>query len=217
MSLIASDLIKTYRTSRGEVRAVDGMSLQVDSGELVVVHGPSGCGKSTLLMLAGALLEPDSGVVKVGDTNPFALSAGRRAAFRAQNIGFVFQEFHLIPYLSVLENVLAPTLACEIPDAGDKARELLDRLGLAARSAHVPAELSTGEKQRVALARALLPCPKLLLADEPTGNLDSENAGIVLGHLKHCATTGCAVLVVTHNREVFAYANRSIPMGRREA
>jgi ABC-type lipoprotein export system ATPase subunit len=164
-------------------------------------------------MMAGALLEPDSGTVEVNDTNPFELSQEKRASFRAQNIGFVFQEFHLIPYLSVLENVLAPTLACKVADARKKAKELLDRLGLAARSAHVPAELSTGEKQRVALARALLPSPKLLLADEPTGNLDSENAGIVLGYLKDCAARGCAVLVVTHNREVVSCADHSIPMG----
>jgi len=212
MSLSVSDLCKTYRTSKGEVRAVDGVSLEVQPGEFVAVHGPSGCGKSTLLMMAGALLVPDSGTVEIGGTNPYKLSPDRRARFRSQNIGFVFQEFHLIPYLNVLDNVLAPILSGPVANAGRRAVELLERLGLRERETHVPEELSTGEKQRVALARALLPSPKLLLADEPTGNLDAENGNVVMGYLAEFASEGGAVLVVTHDPGLLTHAHRSIPL-----
>lgn len=212
MSLSVSDLSKAYHTSKGEVRAVDGVSLDVEAGEFVAVHGPSGCGKSTLLMMAGALLVPDSGTVKIGETDPYKLSPDRRARFRSRNIGFVFQEFHLIPYLNVLDNVLAPILSGPITDAGRKALELIDRLGLQERETHVPEELSTGEKQRVALARALLPSPKLLLADEPTGNLDAENASIVMGYFAEFASEGGAVLVVTHDQGLLTHADRSVPL-----
>ena len=196
---------KSYSTPRGVLRAVDGVSLSVDAGEFAALQGPSGCGKTTLLLMAGGLLQPDGGDVTVDGQSPYALSPDRRAAFRAETIGFVFQQFHLVPYLSVLDNVLAASMAGRRNGARDRARELLSRFGLEGRSHHVPAKLSTGERQRAALARALLNEPKLLLADEPTGNLDRENAELVLQHLAEFARTG-AVLLVTHDEHALQYA-----------
>ena len=186
---------------------MDDVSLRVEQGQFVAVQGPSGCGKSTLLLIAGGLLSPNSGRVKIDGCDPYELSANERAQFRATKIGFVFQQFHLVPYLSVLDNVLAASIATQRPDARSRARELLKHFGLEHRSDHVPAELSTGERQRTALARALLNRPKLLLADEPTGNLDRENAEIVFSHLVEFARDG-AVLLVTHDTKALEYAQR---------
>jgi len=207
MLLQLQNVSKTYRTGTNEVRAVDDVSLNVNAGEFVAVQGPSGCGKTTLLLMAGGLLAPDSGTVTVGGENPYALPADRRARFRAANIGFVFQQFHLVPYLSVLENVLSASLVTKSANARQRADELLDRFGLQHRSHHVPGELSTGERQRTALARALMNRPQLILADEPTGNLDSEHAEIVLKHLAEVAQNA-AVLLVTHDMRALKYAGR---------
>ncbi len=202
------------RTWRGpqDVRALAGVSLHVRPGEFTAVHGPSGCGKTTLLLVAGGLLAPDSGRVEVGGEDLYALSPGRRARVRAAKIGFVFQQFHLLPYLSVLENVLAPTLALRTGGAEGRARELLERLGLGPRARHKPNELSAGEQQRTALARALLNKPGLLLADEPTGNLDEAAAEEVLKGLEEFARSGGAVLLVTHNPKAVARAGRALRM-----
>jgi ABC-type lipoprotein export system ATPase subunit len=189
---------------------VDGISLTVAPGEFVAVQGPSGCGKTTLLLAAGGLLQPSSGLVLVNGQDPYALSPEDRARFRAAHLGFVFQQFHLIPYLSVLDNVLAPCIALPPAGAGDRACELIAHFGLEDRALHVPAELSTGERQRVALARALLNRPKLLLADEPTGNLDRDNARIVLGYLAEFAKSGGAVLLVTHDAAAAEFAQRTL-------
>ena len=210
MALSVKNLSKRYRGPESVVQALEGVSLSVETGELVVVEGPSGCGKSTLLLAAGGLLAPDEGQVVVDGQNLYELSPDERARFRAENIGFVFQQFHLIPYLSVSDNVLAPCLALPQPDAADRAEELIARFGLMDRRYHVPAELSTGERQRTALARALLNRPKLLLADEPTGNLDPENAEVVLGYLAEFARSGGAVLLVTHDAQAVPYAQRVI-------
>jgi ABC-type lipoprotein export system ATPase subunit len=148
----------------------------------------------------------------VDGTDPYSLSPGGRNAFRAGNIGFVFQEFHLIPYLTVLENILAASLASPRPDAGERARELVARFNLQKRMGHTPSQLSTGECQRSAMARALLNEPKLLLADEPTGNLDSDNAETVLKGLREFAEEGGGVLLVTHDREAAAHADRVLHM-----
>jgi ABC-type lipoprotein export system ATPase subunit len=202
------------RTWRGpqDVRALSGVSIEVRPGEFVAVHGPSGCGKTTLLLVAGGLLQPDSGRVTVGGEDLYALPPDRRARARAARIGFVFQQFHLLPYLDVLGNVLAPTLALRTDGAEARARELLDRLGLAPRMRHKPNELSAGEQQRTALARALLNKPGLLLADEPTGNLDEAAAEGVLGGLEEFARGGGAVLLVTHNPKAVARAGRAVRM-----
>ena len=207
-----TDVAKRYRGPAGPVPALTGASLQVAAGEFVAIQGPSGCGKSTLLLAAGGLLRPDAGRVRVAGQDPYALSPEKRATFRAAHIGFVFQQFYLVPYLSVLDNILAPTLALARPDARTRAADLIARFGLAARQHHVPEQLSVGERQRTALARALLNQPQLLLADEPTGNLDGDNAGVVLDALAGFAREGGAVLLVTHDRNAAGRAGRTVRM-----
>ncbi len=204
------ELSKAYRGPKGTVQAVAGVSLVVEAGGFVAVQGPSGCGKTTLLLAAGGLLQPSGGSVRVNGEDPYTLSPERRARFRAASIGFVFQQFHLVPYLSVWDNVLTPALALPAPGAGERARDLIARFGLQDRARHVPAELSTGERQRTALARALLNKPKLLLADEPTGNLDPENGKVVLECLLEFANMGGGVLLVTHDSTLAQHAGRTL-------
>jgi putative ABC transport system ATP-binding protein len=204
---------KVYRTRNGEVRALDDVSLTVEPGHFVTVRGPSGCGKSTVLMTVAGMARPTSGRVVLDGEDLYRLPPRRRAAIRADRIGFVFQMFHLVPYLNAWENVLVPTLAGAAP-AGDAARQIVERLGLTDRLAHRPAELSTGERQRVALARALLTRPKLILADEPTGNLDPENAGEVMGYLAEFHREGGTVLLVTHSDLADQYAQQTFRLER---
>jgi ABC-type lipoprotein export system ATPase subunit len=208
------DIRKTYRGPAGEVRALDGLTLDVAAGEFVAVRGPSGCGKTTLLLVAGGLLRPDAGRALIDGRDLYAMGDEERARFRASAVGFVFQQFHLLPYLSALDNVLAADLPLKRTGARDRALSLLDRLGLAGRAAHVPAQLSTGERQRTALARALLNGPKLLLADEPTGNLDADSGRAVLDGLAEFAAGGGAVLLVTHDAEAAARAGRVVHLRR---
>ena len=206
MLLELQNVSKTYHTAKSDVCALNDLTLSIDAGQFQAVQGPSGCGKTTLLLIAGGLLAPDSGTVLVDGKNPYSLPPNDRAQFRASNIGFVFQQFHLIPYLGVLDNVLAPAIASGRSDAQARAEELIAHFGMQDRLHHVPAQLSTGERQRTALARALLNEPKVLLADEPTGNLDHENAAAVLGYLKEFTTAGGAVLLVTHDDRAVEYA-----------
>jgi putative ABC transport system ATP-binding protein len=214
------DVKKHYNAPEGMVRALEGASLEVEAGEFVVVQGPSGCGKTTLLLVAGALLSPTEGQILINGQNPYRLSAEERAQLRASTIGFVFQQFHLVPYLTVLENVIAPSLALpkdktlSRDQLRERAEELLQRFNLSDRASHVPADLSTGERQRVALARALLNRPTLLLADEPTGNLDPENAEVVLRHIGDFAGSGGAVLLVTHQDMSRYDASRLVKMNQ---
>jgi ABC-type lipoprotein export system ATPase subunit len=204
---------KTYRRgSDGEVRALDRVSLSLEAGQFTAVKGPSGCGKTTLLLIAGGLLEPSQGAVRVAQQEPYAMPSEPRARFRAETVGFVFQQFHLVPYLSVLENVLASALASGNREAGPRARELIAHFGLEPRQHHVPGELSTGERQRTALARALLNRPKLLLADEPTGNLDRDNAEAVMSYLTEFARSGGAVLLVSHDDFAVQHASHVIQL-----
>jgi putative ABC transport system ATP-binding protein len=203
---------RLYQGALGFIHALDKVTLTLQAGEFVAVQGPSGCGKTTLLLTAGSLLQPSSGQVRINGQAPYQMVPEERARFRAATIGFVFQQFHLVPYLSVLENVLAPTLARPIPDARTRARELIREFGLEARALHKPGALSTGERQRVALARALLHGPRLVLADEPTGNLDAVNAAAVLDHLAAFARKGGAVLLATHDAQAAARAQRILPM-----
>jgi putative ABC transport system ATP-binding protein len=190
---------KFYPRPEGEVTALRDIRLSVEKGELIIFQGPSGSGKTTLLLAVGGLLAPDRGEIRIEGRNLFGFSSEDRARFRSGNIGFVFQQFYLVPYLNVLENVLAPTLAC--PGQNDRARAemLLEEMNLSHRKFHTPAELSTGERQRAALARALINDPGVILADEPTGNLDGENAGIVMNGLAECARRGKTVLLATHD------------------
>ncbi|MDG1895300.1 MAG: ABC transporter ATP-binding protein [Fuerstiella sp.] len=212
MLLLIDGVSRTYTDAHSTVHAVDDVSLQIAAGEFVAVQGASGSGKSTLLLMAGGLLKPDSGQVQVDGQDPYGLKPDARADFRAQNIGFVFQQFHLVPYLSVLENVLAPAMAVPGTEAEtrDRALQLIERFGLSDRQQHVPAKLSSGERQRTAMARALLNQPKLILADEPTGNLDHDNADTLLGYLADFAADGGAVLLVTHDDRAVACAQRVV-------
>jgi len=212
MLLQIDNVSKSYADGQTKVRAVHNVSVQVSKGEFVAVQGASGCGKSTLLLIAGALLKPDSGQVQIDGQDPYALNPDARAEFRAGKIGFVFQQFHLVPYLSVLDNVLAPALgvANSKSDVRDRGLSLIERFGLSDRIQHVPSKLSTGERQRVAMARALLNQPQIILADEPTGNLDHQNADALLGYLAEFATGGGGVLMVTHDDRAVARATRVV-------
>jgi len=204
------DLTKTYLKRRGEVRALDGVSLEVADGEFLAIRGPSGSGKTTLLLTVGGMIRPSQGHCRVLGTDLYSLSGGARAQFRARHVGFVFQMFHLIPYLSVLENVLVPARRDAGADAPARARELLERFGLSARMDHRVAELSTGERQRTAIARALINQPELILADEPTGNLDPDTGREILDCLADFHRQGGTVLVVTHEPWVEQYAGRTL-------
>ena len=204
------NVCKIYPTKQGEVKSLDGLNLDVKSGEFVVVRGASGCGKTTLLLTAGGMLRPTAGRITVDGQDLGGLSGPERARFRARKIGFVFQMFHLLPYLSVMDNVLLA--ADSASDHVERAGKLLDHLGLSMRSRHRPSELSTGERQRTAIARALLNQPKLILADEPTGNLDPENAAEVFRHLRAFHRTGGTIILVTHGTAADAYVDRVVEM-----
>lgn len=223
MTLTLRQVSKVYSGTATAVAALDRVSLEVPAGRFVAIRGPSGCGKTTLLLTAGTMLAPDQGTVVIAGVEPYEMNADDRARFRAGHIGFVFQQFHLIPYLNLRDNVLASNLTQNRgpgskavghnrDDARARVEELLDRFGLADRAEHHPAQLSTGERQRCALARALFPRPALLLADEPTGNLDAENATIVLSALREFANGGGAVLLVTHDAVAANQADEIIEM-----
>ena len=205
--LLVERIVKTYPKGTRRITALAPSDLTVRPGQFMAVEGPSGSGKTTCLLIAGGLLHPDSGRVLLDGHDLYAMARNELAAFRAQNIGFVFQQYHLIPYLNVIENILAPAAAQGRADSQGRARELAGQFGLEHRLDHTPAELSSGEKQRTALARALLFRPKILLADEITGNLDHVNAQLVLGYLRDYTRTGGAVLLVTHDREIAKQAD----------
>ncbi len=195
---------KQFPTRSGPLDVLRGVSFSLDTGQAAAIMGPSGSGKSTLLNILGTLEAPTKGRLTIDQRNPFELSERDLAQFRNQRIGFVFQEHHLLPQCSVLENVLLPTLASPGNDEGTgRAKKLLDRVGLAERLDHRPAELSGGERQRVAIARALINRPALLLADEPTGNLDratADRVGALLSEMHH--EEGTTLIVVTHSPEL---------------
>lgn len=204
--LEVENLSKEYSTPAGPLRIVSDVSFSLPLGSAVSIMGPSGSGKSTLLYLLGALEPPSSGTVTLDGQNPFLLNPKQLAAFRNQQIGFVFQDHCLLPQCSVIENVLTPTLvASPNGDAPARATELLKHVGLAERLDHRPAQLSGGEKQRVALARALIMKPKLLLCDEPTGNLDQKSAEVVADlFLDIHRRSETILIVVTHSAELAA-------------
>ena len=206
------NISKWFDGPEEKVTALDGVCLSVSPGEFLAVRGPSGCGKTTLLLTAGGLLRPNSGQVSLDGYDPYALSPEKRSRMRARMIGFVFQQFHLIPYLTVRQNILAPSLALPAKGANQRTQELVSRFGLDDRAGHVPAQLSTGQRQRTALARALLNKPKIILADEPTGNLDEDNADIVFGYLSQYVAEGGCVLLVTHDVRAAAHATRTLQM-----
>jgi ABC-type lipoprotein export system ATPase subunit len=204
---------KTYRRGDEQVNVLDDFDLTLHAGEFVVVTGPSGAGKSTLLHVAGGLDKPDTGTVTVDGQDVWAMSAGARAAFRRRNLGFVFQFFNLVPMLTAVENVSLPLvldgMRARVADA--RAEELLRRVGLGGRARHRPAELSGGQMQRVAVARALVAQPSIVLADEPTGNLDSHSSAEVLDLLRALSDEdGAAVVMVTHDRTAAGYGTREV-------
>lgn len=203
---------KLFNGAQGRVTALKGISFSARPGELLAVRGPSGCGKTTLLLTAGGLLRPSDGRISLDGQDPYALSPEMRSRLRACMIGFVFQQFHLIPYLTVRQNIMTASLAAPFKQAQERARQLISRFGLKERAEHVPAKLSTGERQRTALARALLNEPKIILADEPTGNLDEDNAQTVFGYLSQYVSDGGCVLLVTHDARAAAHATRSLQM-----
>ncbi len=209
MSLLRFERVsKAFRRGQEEVVALDEVDLVVEPGEHVALVGPSGSGKSTLLHLAGGLDRPDRGRVFLGDADLASLNIGDRAKLRRREIGFVFQFFHLIPTLSVRENVELPLLL-DGARANGRTGELLERVGIAHRAAHLPGELSGGEMQRAAIARALVAQPKLILADEPTGNLDSATGHAVLTLLaEQVKDFGAALVMVTHDDHAAATAPR---------
>jgi putative ABC transport system ATP-binding protein len=207
-----SAIRKTYRLGGSDIHALDGIDLRVARGEFVAVMGPSGSGKSTLLNVLGGLDRPDSGRYVLAQDEISALDDDAASDVRNRRIGFVFQSFHLLPRLSVLENVLLPQRYARVPDpqAPERARALLARIGLGQRLDHLPGQLSGGQLQRAAIARALLNGPDLLLADEPTGNLDSNSAADVMALLRELHAGGQTLVMVTHDPAIAASAQRTI-------
>jgi putative ABC transport system ATP-binding protein len=206
------DIRKTYRQGGSDIRALDGIDLHVANGEFIAVMGPSGSGKSTLLNVLGGLDRPDSGSYRLADEEIGALDDDAASDVRNRRIGFVFQSFHLLPRLTVLENVLLPQRYAREPDAAApaRARALLERIALGQRVEHLPGQLSGGQLQRAAIARALLNQPALLLADEPTGNLDSHSAADVMDLLRELHAGGQTLVMVTHDPAIAASAQRTI-------
>jgi putative ABC transport system ATP-binding protein len=210
----ARGLVRRYPADGSPIRAVDGVDLVVEEGEAVSVMGPSGCGKSTLLHLLGGLERPDAGELRLGGARVDDLSETRWAVFRRRNVGFVFQAFHLVDELTAVENVELPALLVGVGrrEARRRALELLERLGVAGRAGHLPDHLSGGERQRVAVARALVNEPLVVLADEPTGNLDSRATGEILRLFGELRRARQALLIVTHDARVASTADRLLTM-----
>ncbi|HEX3895004.1 MAG TPA: ABC transporter ATP-binding protein [Rudaea sp.] len=205
-------ITRRYQVGRQIVNALAGVDIKIPAGQFVAIVGPSGSGKSTLLNILGCLDHPTSGRYSLDDVDVSTFDDERASDFRNRRIGFVFQSFHLLPRLSVLENVLLPRrfLRTPAPELEARAHHLLERIGLGDRLHHRPEQLSGGQMQRVAIARALLMQPALLLADEPTGNLDSRSAGDVLNMVDEVHAGGQTVILVTHDADVAARAQRQI-------
>ena len=206
------DISKIYRRRQQEVVAFKAASLEISAGEYVAVVGPSGSGKTTLLSMLGGMLSPDSGKVWFGGESLYELSVAERTRLRRERIGFVFQTFNLVPYLTALENVQIPLFLCGVGKAAqrDRAVALLEQVGLGNRTDHKPSELSTGQQQRVALARTLANNPQLILADEPTGNLDPDSREAVLAMFDNFVREGRTIVMVTHDPAAAARAARRL-------
>ena len=213
--LAAENLHKTYVTGEARVSALAGVSFTVERGDFVALMGPSGCGKSTLLHICGAMDRPTSGAIRLGDRDLSALEDDDLTRVRREQVGFVFQFFNLLPTLTVADNIALPCLLAGVApaEAEQRVRALADRVGIAQRLHHFPQQISGGEMQRAAIARALIHQPSLVVADEPTGNLDSENGAVVLSLLTALNTElGVTVLLATHAAEVASAAKRVLKM-----
>ncbi len=212
-SLEAIHLTKTYTIDSRQITILDDVSLTVNSGQFIVIEGKSGSGKSTLLSLLSGLDHPDTGTIKLAGTDITNLSEDELAPFRNQSIGYVFQSFHLVPSLTALENIMFPAELGRNRQAADKAKQLLERVGLAKRMHHFPHQLSGGEKQRAAICRALVNSPQIIFADEPTGNLDSANGDIILQLLLELREELQTTLVLaTHSKEISAQADQVVQL-----
>jgi len=207
-------LTKIYGRGKKAVTGLRDVSLTIAPGEFVAIVGPSGSGKSTLLLSLGGLIRPSSGAVFLDDTSLYTVDASRRIALRRSHIGFLFQTFNLVPYLTALENVQVPLMVAGTAPAEQRAlaASLLERVGLGERMAHKPAELSIGQQQRVALARALANHPSVLLADEPTGNLDPSTAENVMAMFHALHADGVTLVMVTHDPRIAANASRTLEL-----
>ena len=203
---------KIYEHRGRKIAALDNVTIEIPRGDFVAVVGPSGSGKSTLLLMFGGMLSPASGSVRVDGQSLYDLNSERRAVVRREKIGFVFQTFNLVPYLTALENVQIPLFLAKLSDKEQKGRAtaLLERVGLGDRLDHKPSELSIGQQQRVALARMLANDPPIILADEPTGNLDPENAESVQSFLKEANAEGRTIVMVTHDMRAAQIARRTL-------
>ena len=215
--LTVKDISKSYKVSNGKVGVLQHVDFEVQEGEFVAITGPSGSGKTTLLMLLGALDVPNEGEIWLDEVAVHDLHGVAAADFRRDKVGFVFQLFYLLPNMTALENVMAPLLPYRRKlefDLKERAQELLGRVGLSDRVSHTPARLSGGEQQRVAIARALINQPRVLLADEPTGNLDTTTGSEVLSVLRELQESGNQTLImVTHDSEIARIADRHIQLG----
>lgn len=213
MTLKTKDLTKTYQANSNMVKAVDGVNIEVEKGEYIAVCGQSGAGKSTLMHLLGGLDLPTSGDVTIDGISVYGLDEKQRTVFRRNKIGFVFQAFNLLPYLTVWENIILPLSLGRKPADPDFLDQILETLGLGEKKSSRPDELSGGQRQRVAIARALITHPSILIADEPTGNLDSQSSANVMQMLKKsCEVYKQTLLVVTHNEQIAEKADRIIWM-----
>lgn len=213
MELITAEkLTKSYGNGDARVQALKDVSLEIGSGDFVALMGPSGSGKSTLLSILGALNTPDMGKYLVDGIDVYSLDRDRRADFRREYLGFVFQDFHLVPYLSLRENVMLPLTTKHLPgrEKRDMAQDALTRVGLGDKGDRLPSQVSGGEQERSAIARAIVNQPPIILADEPTGNLDAANGQAVMGLLRGLAEEGVTIIMVTHSREFGAFADRTL-------
>lgn len=207
---------KIYKKRDQEVKAIDNVSLEIPKGDFVSIIGPSGSGKSSLLLMLGGMLSPSLGKVFIDDESLYDLSPNEIAALRQKKMGFVFQTFNLIPYLSAIQNVQLPLLlgGLHAKDQVEKAKYLLERVGLDDRMDHKPSELSVGQQQRIALARMLANDPSIILADEPTGNLDPEMSQTVMKFLIELNKEGRTIVMVTHDMKVANQAKRSVMISK---
>ena len=212
--IIAEDLMKSFGAGAAAVHAVSSMSFRIAPGEFVAIMGESGAGKSTLLGMLGAMNAPTSGRLQVDGIDIYRLNQDQLADFRREYLGFVFQSFHLVPYLSVIENVMLPLAVTRRgnPEKRGMARQALFQVGLADKAGRLPGEISGGEKERVAVARAIVNEPPVLLADEPTGNLDSKNSREIMRMFQRLNDSGMTVIMVTHSAECAGYARRVLQL-----
>jgi putative ABC transport system ATP-binding protein len=212
--IAAENLTKSFGSGDAAVRAVSEISFQIAPGEFVGVMGESGAGKSTLLGMLGAMNAPSSGRLTVDGIDVYGLKADQRADFRREYLGFVFQSFHLVPYLTVIENVMLPlaVVRCHRRRKREMAQQALSQVGLSDKASRLPGEISGGEKERAAVARAIVNDPPVLLADEPTGNLDSKNSREIMQMFRRLNSAGMTIIMVTHSPECAGYARRILQL-----